>query len=81
MANEDDVRGTKSARSELARRGIDLTQADIRVMHGVCYIRGAIRGERAANIPDLKAEVEKIAKILRTKAEIKDVIIDVIYRS
>jgi len=40
-----------------------------------------LRGDRAANIPDLKAEVEKIAKILRTKAEIKDVIIDVIYRS
>jgi hypothetical protein len=81
MANEDDVRGTKYARSELARRGIDSTQADIRVMHGICYIRGSLRALRSANIPDLRSEMEKIAKILRTKAEIKDVVIDAIYRS
>lgn len=81
MANEDDVRGTKHARSEFGRRGIDLTQADLRVMHGVCYVRGSVRALRSANIPDLKAEMEKIAKILKTKQEIKDVIMDCIYRS
>ncbi len=81
MANEDDVRGTKYARSEVGRRGIDLTQADLRVMHGVCYIRGSIRALRSANIPDLHSEMEKIAKILRTKPEIKDVVLDCIYRS
>ena len=81
MANEDDVRGTKSARAELGRRGIDTTRADIRVMHGICYIRGQLTAVRSANIPDLRSEMEKIAKVLRTKAEIKDVVIDCIYRS
>lgn len=81
MANEDDVRGTKYARSEIGRRGIDATLADIRVMHGICYIRGSLKGLRSANIPDLRSEMEKIAKILRTKAEIKDVVIDAIYRT
>ncbi|MBC8065004.1 MAG: hypothetical protein H7Y17_09250 [Chlorobia bacterium] len=81
MANEDDVRGTKTARSELGRRGVDTSQADIRVMHGVCYIRGQLRAIRSANIPDLKIEMEKIAKILRTKAEIKEVVIDAIFRT
>lgn len=81
MANEDDVRGTKSARSELSRRGIDITLADMRVMHGVCHIRGTVRALKSANIPDLKVEMEKIAKILRTKPEIKDVIIDCVFRS
>lgn len=81
MANEDDVRGTKYARSEFSRRGIDLTQADLRVMHGICYVRGSVRALRSANITDLRSEMEKIAKILRTKQEIKDVVLDCIYRT
>lgn len=58
-----------------------MTQADLRVMHGTCYIRGSIRAMRSANIPDLHSEMEKIAKILRTKQEIKDVVLDCIYRT
>jgi len=81
MASEEDVRGTKHARSEFSRRGIDLTQADLRVMHGICYVRGSVRALRSANIPDLRSEMEKIAKILKTKQEIKDVIMDCIYRT
>lgn len=81
MANENDVRGTKAARSEISRRGIDITLCDLRVMHGVCHIRGTVRAAASANIPDLRSEMEKIAKILRTKSEIKDVIIDCTFRS
>jgi len=81
MANEDDVRGTKYARSEFGRRGVDLTQADLRVMHGICYVRGSVRALRSSNITDLRAEMEKIAKVLRTKQEIKDVVLDCIYRT
>lgn len=81
MANEDDVRGTKSARAEIGRRGVDVSQADIRVMHGTCHIRGVLKAYRGSNIPDLRIEMEKIAKILRTKAEIKDVVIDAIFRT
>jgi hypothetical protein len=50
-------------------------------MHGICYVRGSVRALRNANIPDLKSEMEKIAKILKTKQEIKDVIMDCIYRT
>jgi hypothetical protein len=81
MANEEDVRGTKAARSEFGRRGIDVTYADIRCMHGVCYIRGTVKAIRGSNIPDIRAEMEKVGKILRSKPEIKDVVIDCIYRT
>jgi len=81
MANEDDVRGTKAARSEMGRRGVDCTYADIRVMHGVCYIRGTVKAIRGSNIPDIRSEMEIISKVLRSKAEIKDVVLDCIYRT
>lgn len=50
-------------------------------MHGVCYIRGAVKALRGSNIPDIRSEMEIIAKVLRTKPEIKEVILDCIFRS
>jgi hypothetical protein len=81
MANEEDVRGTKAARAEIGRRGFDITHTDIRVMHGICYVRGTIKVLRGSNIPDGKTEMEKLAKILRSKPEIKDVVLDCIFRT
>lgn len=80
-SKEDDVRGTKHARSELAKRGIDTTLADIRVMHGVVYIRGSVKAQRGAAFTDLRAEMELIARVLRQRAEIKDVVLDCSYRT
>lgn len=75
------MRGTKAVRNELAKRGVDATLADIRVMHGVAYIRGSVRPMKEAAFSDLRAEMELIARVLRQKAEIKDVVIDCSYRT
>lgn len=78
--DEGDVRATKAARAVLAKRGVDVTTADLRCMHGVLYIRGTVKAYRGAGIVDLKSEMENVAKVLRQKPEIRDVILECLYR-
>lgn len=59
---------------------LDMTRADIRVTHGVCYIRGSISTIRGGP-SDVRAEVELVARILKTRPGIKDVVIDATMRS
>lgn len=80
MADPNDVSGTKMARSLFGRRGIDVSRADLRVMHGVCYLRGTISAIRGFGVEDLKGETANVARLLRQKPEIRDVVIDVTYR-
>ncbi|MDI9641339.1 hypothetical protein QPK87_06670 [Kamptonema cortianum] len=75
MADPSDVAATKLVRSEFGKRMIDTTQADLRVTHGVCYIRGALKTIKGGP-SDLRKEVEIISKVLRTRQGIKDVVID-----
>ena len=79
--DEGDVRATKAARAELAKRAIDTTMADLRCLHGVLYIRGTVRPYRGANITDIKSEMEIIARVLRQKADIRDVILECTFRA
>lgn len=81
MADPNDVSATKVARSMFSRRGIDTSRADLRVMHGVAYLRGTVSAVRGAGVGDLKAECELIARLLRQKPEIRDVVLDVTYRT
>lgn len=79
--SEADLRATKMARSELTKRGIDLSLADLRVMHGVLHIRGAVRKAAGSEIADLKTELDHICSLLRQKGYFKDVALGVTYRS
>ncbi|HMS54886.1 MAG TPA: hypothetical protein PKA27_05755 [Fimbriimonadaceae bacterium] len=81
MADNKDVAGTKIVRSIFARRGIDTSRADLRVMHGVAYIRGTVTAIRGSGVTDVKAECEIIARVLRQKPEIRDVVLDCTFRS
>ena len=45
----------------MTRRGVDLTLADLRCMHGVLTIRGTVKAYRGSNIPDIRSEMELIA--------------------
>lgn len=54
--------------------------ADIRASHGVVYVRGVIKPIRGG-ATDIKAECELIARVLRVKPEIRDVVLDCVYRS
>ncbi len=80
MANPKDVEGTRFARRMFTKFKIDVTKADVRCMHGVVYLRGQVTAYRDSGITDLRAEVEKIARVLRTQPGIRDVSIDVSYR-
>lgn len=80
MADPNDVTGTKMARSYLGRRGVDLTLADVRVLHGVCYLRGTVSAVKGAGVESIRTEVEQCARILKQRPEIRDVVIDCIFR-
>jgi len=80
MADPNDVSATKAVRQEFSKRGLDTTRADLRVTHGICYIRGSI-GTIKGGPQDVRAELETIAKVLRTRQNIKDVILDCTMRS
>ena len=79
MVDVNDVRGLRLARAELSKRGIDTMRADLRVMHGVLYIRGTVTPLAGHYCEDVKTEIEHIVHVLRQRAEIKDVIIDCSY--
>lgn len=80
MADPKDVEGTKVVRREFNRRAIDTTLADIRVSHGVVYIRGTIKPMKGG-ATDVKHEVELVCRALRTRAEIRDIVVDCVFRS
>lgn len=77
MADPKDLEATKMARREFNKRAIDLTRADLRVSHGVVYIRGQISTMRGAE-SSLEEMLTQITKALRSRPEIRDVVIDAI---
>lgn len=79
MIDARDVQGLRIVRSELARRGIDTGRADVRLMHGVLTIRGTVKAAPGSNFGDLKTEMEQIARFLRQRSEIREVVLDCFY--
>ncbi|MBS1722119.1 MAG: hypothetical protein JSS66_03820 [Armatimonadetes bacterium] len=79
MADIEDVRATKQVRSEFGRKMIDVTQADVRVMHGVAYIRGVVK-PIVGGPSDLKQAMHTVAHGLVQKRIIREMIIDCSYR-
>lgn len=75
----EDVQMTRLVQREIGRRYIDSRQLDVRVIHGVVYIRGTVRKIRGHDV-SLEAEMEIIRRVLRSKPGIRDVIMDVTYR-
>jgi hypothetical protein len=79
MITESDVRALRYARSEFSRRWIDVTRADVRMMHGVLHVKGTVAKAPGAPYQDLHAEMEHVMKALRGKPEVRDVVLDVAY--
>jgi hypothetical protein len=80
MADPHDVEATKRARREFIKHRIDLTLADLRVMHGVVYLRGTVQAERGATYGNVREETERIARLLRSVQGIRDVVVECSYR-
>ena len=76
MALEDAYQ-TRMVQHLLVRRNVDLTDVDVRVMHGVCYMRGSIKKLRTHPEIDLEYEAEIIRKIIRQQRGIRDVVWEV----
>jgi len=70
----EDIEMTRMARREIARRYVDSSQIDVRVMHGVVYMRGPIRLLRSHPEVDLSEEISIIERILRRLPGIRDVV-------
>lgn len=69
----EDVEMTRMVRREISRRYVDCTNVDVRVMHGVVYLRGFLK-ELRGHDSDLNQELEVILRILRQKPGIREVI-------
>ena len=74
----EDAEMTRMVRREISRRYVDSTHLDVRVMHGVVYLRGwldRLRGHYEK--VDLRDELAIIHRILIQKPGIRDVIVEV----
>jgi len=79
MIDERDVRGLRQARTELSKRGIDIARTDVQLRKGVLTVRGIVTPMPGSNIQDVKIEMDHIARLLRQRGEIREVILDCVY--
>jgi len=75
----EDVHATRMVQRELIKRGIDISYMDVRVSHGVVYLRGIVRKMRGMDF-DLEREMAIICNILRQKPGIRQVVNDCVIR-
>jgi len=72
-----DAQNTRMVEREISRRYVDASGLDVRVINGVCYLRGRIRKLRTRPDIDLELECDIIRKILRQREGIREVIWEV----
>lgn len=81
MPSPGDVQATKALRRALTKKMIDVTYADIRVTHGVAYIRGVIKPMRGGpELAKVRSECEHVGQILRQQGHAKEIVVDAIIR-
>lgn len=80
MADPQDAANSRNMRREFIKHHIDVTLADIRVTHGVVYVKGTVRAEKGSNF-DIRLETERIGRLMRQRQGIRDVVIDCQYRT
>jgi osmotically-inducible protein OsmY len=73
----EDAQQTRMIRHELTRRYVDTSNVEVRVIHGVCYLRGTLEKLRSHPDVDLDHEAEVINKVIRSVRGIRDVVWDV----
>ncbi|MFQ3588308.1 MAG: hypothetical protein SNJ74_02990 [Fimbriimonadaceae bacterium] len=81
MADPHDVELTKLSRREFIKHRIDLSLADIRVSHGVIYLRGVVSKEKGAAYDDVRHEAERVTRILRHMPGVRDIVVECTYRN
>lgn len=79
MVDVKDVRTMKLVRAEFCRRGLDISRADLHIQHGILTVQGIIPPFKGQGPEEMKHEVDLVLRHLRSKPEIRDVIVDVAY--
>ncbi len=67
---------TRMAQREVSRRPIDTSRLDIRCTRGVVHMRGMVTAIHGHDV-DLKHEMDVIARVLKGRPGIRDVVIEV----
>ncbi len=70
----NDAEATRSVRAQITRRYVDSSLLEVRVMHGVVYLRGILAKLRSHPDIDLEHDKEVIAHCLRGQHGIREVI-------
>lgn len=71
-----DAQMARMAQREITRRAIDTSKLDVRCTHGVVHLRGTIARLHGHDV-DLKHELEVVARTLRGRPGVRDVVIEV----
>lgn len=80
MADINDVRSTKYARSLLGKKGLDLTQADVRCQHGVVFIRGMLKRAPKQEVKNVEEATAAAAKAIKNSPHVKEVVLECTYK-
>ncbi len=73
----EDAEMTRQVRREISRRYVDATNVDVRVIHGVVYLRGFMDHLATHQGLSLGNELEIITRVLRSRPGIRDVVSEV----
>jgi len=80
MANPADVQSSKACRRLFGKRGIDVRGAEVRVMHGVCHVRGVIAPIPGQGVENLRETVLSVCGFIKRLPGVRDVSLEVIYK-
>lgn len=69
-----DAEITRMVQREIGRRNVDASRIDIRVIHGMVYVRGTLRRLRTHPEVNLEQEAEILRKTLRLRPGIRGVV-------
>jgi hypothetical protein len=75
----EDASLTRSIMRDISKHQVDTSQLMVNVTHGVVYLRGKIKAIRGYENIDLDQEMHLIAKVLKQRSGIREVIADVQY--
>ncbi|MFN7172985.1 MAG: hypothetical protein ACK4P3_09420 [Fimbriimonadaceae bacterium] len=77
MVDRKDLEAIRMVRREFNRRKVDCAEADVRVLHGVLYVRGSLKGFGDV---DVRHELEVICRALRQTNRVREIVLDVKFR-
>ncbi len=79
MSDIRDVHALKHLRLEFLKRKIDTSMADLRVSHGVAYIRGTLKMD-SDGAGDIHDNVNHAMHALKGRQEFRDIVLDATLR-